>query len=186
MAETTDKKNGSNVITYVAAAAIAVVGITAYTGVGIYNLIQQLGVGVAKLRIDTKKVLLVDGLRIGVDLALNNPTRTSITLGHPNVDIGIINAKNEFVSYVKSISENWEYKINPQQATITKTIWFDIPPMTMLTILGDLNWKALAQAVLTKDPKKVMDLLRKSGIAIKPFFYVAGGVPVPLSPVKIV
>lgn len=189
---------GSSVPLVLATAGLATAAYIIYKGVVTYRFATSLNVGLHKVMV-RKSDLLNEGLRIGVSLAISNPTQTTASFLHPMVDFGSISqtaVKNSKTGVIKLVDSGFDrlvqslpknatttavpYDIPPLGKIVTDYIEFVFPPMVMVQMLGSADWLGLVAAILNKNmplaqkANMMKRILLHSKYGIRPYLYVNG------------
>lgn len=192
----------SLLIPVIAGTGLVVAGYIAYQGIAVYNLSARAAVGIGKVKV-LKSNLLTEGLRIGISITISNPTTTTVSFSHPTVDFGKITETQfrntqtgavqilkDFKPLVQSLPKKREpYEVLPLQRITTDYIEFTFPPMTMISMLGSVNWLGMIAALMSNligigdKAKMIKKMLLNDKYGIKPYFYV-GAIPAPLPVIR--
>lgn len=189
--------NTSAVPIVLATAGLATAAYIIYKGVVTYRFATSLNVGLHKVVV-RKSDLLKEGLRIGVSLAISNPTQTTASFLHPMVDFGGISqtlVKDKKTGATKLVDSSFNrlvqslpktgttatpYDIPPLGKIVTDYIEFVFPPMVMVQMLGNVDWLSLVAAILNKNmplaqkANMMKRILLHSKYGIRPYLYVNG------------
>lgn len=178
-------------------AGLATAAYIIYKGVVTYRFATSLNVGLHKV-IVRKSNLLTEGLKIGISLAISNPTQTTASFLHPMVDFGSISqttikdsktgvtklVDSSFNRLVQSLPKDANttvpYDIQPLGKIVTDYIEFVFPPMVMIQMLGNVDWLSLVGTILNKNlalaqkASVLKKILLHSKYGIRPHLYVNG------------